>query len=57
MSNDLFRQSVLNRLPAMPLTKAPWAEEDEDSMEELAEAEEELSDLAALPSQSSSRSV
>ena len=57
MSNDLFRQSVLNRLPAMPLTKAPWAEEDEDSMEELAEAEEELSDLAALPGQSSSRSV
>ena len=60
MSHDLFRQSVLNRLPAMPPTRAPWAGEDEediDSMEELVEAEEGLSGLAALPSQSNQKSV
>jgi protein phosphatase methylesterase 1 len=57
MSNDLFRQSVLNRLPPMPPTRAPWAEggEDADTMEELAEEEEGLSDIAALPGQGSTR--
>lgn len=57
MSSDLFRKSVLNRLPAMPPTRAPWAEgdEDEDTMEELAEEEEGLSDISALLSQESTR--
>jgi hypothetical protein len=57
MSSDLFRKSVLNRLPAMPPTRAPWAEgdEDEDTLEELAEEEEGMSDISALPSQGSTR--
>jgi hypothetical protein len=53
MSSDLFRQSVLNRLPAMPPTAAPWATSDEEEEEELEELDDEenegLSELGALP--------
>ena len=39
--SDIFRKSVLNRLPAMPPTKAPWAGDDEDPVEELDGDDEE----------------
>jgi protein phosphatase methylesterase 1 len=48
--SDNFRKSVLNRLPAMPPpmapTKAPWAEVDEDELEEL-EGEDTMGSLGA----------
>jgi protein phosphatase methylesterase 1 len=48
--SDNFRKSVLNRLPAMPPpmapTKAPWAEIDEDELEEL-EGEDTMGSLGA----------
>lgn len=50
--SDIFRKSVLNRLPAMPPTKAPWAE-DEDTVEELdGEYEEQdgIQELGAVKS-------
>jgi hypothetical protein len=51
--SDIFRKSVLNRLPAMPPTKAPWAAGDDDTMEELdGEDEEEdgIQELGAVKS-------
>jgi hypothetical protein len=49
--SDLFRQSMLTRLPQLPPTRAPWAEEDEDGMEEMqgeeAEGNDSISDLRA----------
>ena len=48
--SDNFRQSILNRLPALPPsmapTKAPWAEADEDEVEEL-EGEDTFGSLGA----------
>jgi protein phosphatase methylesterase 1 len=48
--SDNFRKSILNRLPAMPPpmapTRAPWAETDEDEMEELEEGDH-MGDLCA----------
>ncbi|KAL1413723.1 Protein phosphatase methylesterase 1 [Vanrija albida] len=44
--SDEFRRSILNRLPPMAPTKAPWATED-DEEEELAD---ELGDLVPPPS-------
>jgi len=48
--SDNFRKSVLNRLPTMPPpmapTKAPWAEVDEDQLEEL-EGEDVMGSLGA----------
>ncbi len=52
--SDIFRKSVLNRLPAMPPpTKAPWVMDDE----ELEELEDEQDGLSALPAESSKKSV
>jgi len=51
--SDTFRQSMLQRLPAMPPpmapTKAPWAEHDEDELEEL-EGEDTMGSLGAYVS-------
>ncbi|WWC71875.1 uncharacterized protein I206_105834 [Kwoniella pini CBS 10737] len=49
--SDTFRKAIAHKLPKLPATKAPWAEEDEDEQEELEEEEgDNLSDLhAALP--------
>ncbi|WVQ67143.1 uncharacterized protein L199_005338 [Kwoniella botswanensis] len=50
--SDAFRKAMANKLPQLPRTKAPWAEEDEQGQEELQEDEEDdgLGDLhAALP--------
>jgi protein phosphatase methylesterase 1 len=48
--SDNFRKSILNRLPAIPPpmapTKAPWAEVDEDELEEL-EGEDTMGSLGA----------
>ena len=48
--SDNFRKSILNRLPTMPPpmapTKAPWAEVDEDELEEL-EGEDVIAGLGA----------
>lgn len=48
--SDNFRRAVLNRLPTMPPpmapTKAPWAEVDEDELEEL-EGEDVIGGLGA----------
>lgn len=51
--SDNFRKAMLNRLPAMPPpmapTKAPWAEADEDELEEL-EGEDTMGSLGAYVS-------
>ncbi|WVW86010.1 hypothetical protein I302_108048 [Kwoniella bestiolae CBS 10118] len=56
--SDAFRKAMANKLPQLPRTKAPWAEEhedededeDEDGQEELEDEEDGLGDLhAALP--------
>jgi protein phosphatase methylesterase 1 len=46
--SDIFRKSVLNRLPAMAPTKAPWAAEDEDAVEELDGEDEEQDGIQEL---------
>ena len=45
--SDIFRKSVLNRLPAMPPTRAPWAADD-DTMEELDGEDEEVDQVQEL---------
>ncbi|WWC64436.1 uncharacterized protein I303_107046 [Kwoniella dejecticola CBS 10117] len=51
--SDAFRKAIANKLPKIPATRAPWAEDDEDhdELEELEEEEgDDLSELhAALP--------
>ncbi|OCF61135.1 protein phosphatase methylesterase 1 [Kwoniella mangroviensis CBS 10435] len=50
--SDAFRKAMANKLPQLPRTKAPWAEEADEGQEELQEEEEEdgLGNLhAALP--------
>lgn len=46
MPTDEFRKSVLNRLPPMPPTRAPWAHPDEAGAEHDDEEQEDLRDLA-----------
>lgn len=49
--SDTFRKSLLNRLPPMPPTRAPWAgssgsdEEDEDEKQEQLEGGDTMSEL------------
>lgn len=60
MSNDLFRKSVMNRLPAaLPPTRAPWApSEDDEGMEELDDEDEEaLGSIGELPQRAEAGSV
>jgi protein phosphatase methylesterase 1 len=58
MSSELFRKSVLNRLPAMPPTRAPWIQDDEQGEEEMEELDDEEGDnLGTLPSRMGKRSV
>ncbi|WWC91573.1 uncharacterized protein L201_006519 [Kwoniella dendrophila CBS 6074] len=50
--SEAFRKAMANKLPQLPQTKAPWADEDENGEEELEDEEEGdgLGDLhAALP--------
>ncbi|WRT70358.1 uncharacterized protein IL334_007356 [Kwoniella shivajii] len=48
--SEAFRRAMANKLPQLPQTKAPWAEEDEEEQEELEEEGDDLGDLhAALP--------
>jgi protein phosphatase methylesterase 1 len=46
--SDIFRKSLLNRLPPMAPTAAPWAEDDEDIVEELHEEDEAMDGLGDL---------
>ena len=46
--SDIFRKSVLNRLPVMPPTRAPWAANDDDAMEELDGDDEEADQVKEL---------
>lgn len=39
--SDMFRKSVLNKLPHLPPTRAPWADESEP-IEEIDEEDEQL---------------
>jgi protein phosphatase methylesterase 1 len=59
MSSELFRKSVLNRLPPMPPTRAPWVqdeeEQEEEEMEELDDEEEEGEKIGALPARTTAR--
>ncbi|WVQ73010.1 hypothetical protein IAR50_002573 [Cryptococcus sp. DSM 104548] len=50
--SDIFRKSVLNRLPDLPPTRAPWADEplaEGDEGEEVEELAEEVEGIAELP--------
>ena len=46
--SDAFRKSVLNRLPRMPPTRAPWADEPKPGEEDEEELEEEGDSLGSL---------
>ena len=43
--SDAFRQSLLNRLPMLPPTRAPWAEPAEGEEDEVVEELDGMSDL------------
>jgi protein phosphatase methylesterase 1 len=44
--SDIFRKSVMSKLPRLPPTRAPWADEPEtEDSEELAEDGDELAAL------------
>lgn len=48
--SDIFRKSVLNRLPQLPPTRAPWAEPAEGDGEGEEELEDgDIMDLASGP--------
>lgn len=46
--SEEFRKSVLNRVPPLPPTRAPWAEANEADDEEEEEMEEGLGEMAQL---------
>lgn len=45
--SDMFRKSVLNKLPQLPPTRAPWADEPE-LVEETDEEDEQLDNIGEL---------
>ncbi|TYJ57119.1 hypothetical protein B9479_002220 [Cryptococcus floricola] len=50
--SDIFRKSLLNRLPDLPPTRAPWADEplaEGDEQEEIEELAEESEGIGELP--------
>lgn len=46
MPTDEFRKSIMNRLPPMAPTRAPWAQPNDGGDVEEEEEQEDLRDLA-----------